>query len=76
MGTGGIERMSVPDWCEGRCLSCKFYGSGHDGGYCRNKERYEEWKKNTDPESEHWINFNTFFSPRFDGIGCEYYEYD
>lgn len=63
--------MSVPEDVEGRCLSCIYCYSGCGDYYCKSDRKLAEWKK-----EEHNLAFNSFFSPRFDGIGCEFYEYD
>ena len=56
---------AVSKGTEGRCLSCKFYGSYDGSEYCGNKLRLALLR--TD---------NVFFSARFNGEECDYYEYD
>ena len=57
---GAVEKGT-----EGRCLSCKHYGRYDGSEYCGNKLRLACLR--TD---------NVWFSPRFDGEDCDFYEYD
>jgi len=55
---------AVSKGTEGRCLSCKSYGSYDNREYCKNKLRLALERID-----------NCWFSPRFDGNDCDYYEY-
>jgi len=50
------------------CYDCKYYGSYDMGAseYCSNKERRKKHPK----------GLYDFFSPRYDGEDCEYFEED
>ena len=56
---------AVPKGMEGRCLSCKSYGSYDGSQYCKNKLRLAALRID-----------NCWYSPRFDGEECDFYEYD
>lgn len=62
-----LQNSPVPRGIEGRCASCKYCDDPcGDGCLCTNKKRLSKMP----PGSNSW------FSIRYDGQFCDYYEYD
>lgn len=70
---GGYDTKNCLELGVGRCFTCKHLKHGCGEEVCGSEERYKWWKENVQ-KPDYMFNFNSLFSPVYDGDGCDFYE--